>query len=699
MCVVIDKWDKSLATTPDLIPRIAFLLRNREWDVCCLFLLRLLGPGCLAIKPDLWRRTLVVPKHKQGLVISPDNWRFLEVRPQMGLLQEAVLINRIKPCCLQGIEPGQSGCVRDVSDAQLLLHELTAARRASGLPILTVMGDLARAFPRTWRDDFLTQVCFQAGLDGGGRGLLADMLCWDAPVLNLNGISALVKFEGVPEGGVLGPAGFTTWLNSLTVFLKDKGHGLGIGCTVPSAWQSIAWHWQGVPDEAVVLQLIEGLQGLAPLPSPDNISTDDTLMASCLRAMDHMAASRINLVLHADDPVVVCSSQGAAMAVLHDIARWAHAHKAAFHVGPEKTVALLPSGEMDPGLVLPIIGAAPCPIQTKTRHKWLGLVWPANLDFASALESSLQRGSQLISGIVSLLDSGGLPLCFALALFDAKVEGSMRFGRWLLATAPGALDRYDTAYNSWACALLHSPPWRSAAIAHMELGWGLCGRHRALLDIAGRRARLWTLPQGDIYGEIFIQSHAVQLSWARRSLALLEEHDIPDYPDAEGYGSVKSYLVLVRSLLSSAASAVLWSSCSGHLVPFPFSVLSSGPSPLPAALLSVSLPWEALMGHRALCRLRAGTLDLAHVHGNKSQAKVRCCIFCNKKTWAPYIHVLGECHISHHPHLRAADELFSPRERALGLLNAQPHEMLFAPAARVALAIERESKRFWEQAG
>eukprot|EP00439_Symbiodinium_sp_Y106_P079698 s436_g18.t1 len=392
--------------------RVAFRPVERGDDMM------LLGPGCLAIKPDLWRRTLVVPKHKQGLVISPDNWRFLEVRPQMGLLQEAVLINRIKPCCLQGIEPGQSGYVGDVSDAQLLLHELTAARRASGLPILTVMGDLARAFPRTWRDDFLTQVCFQAGLDGGGRGLLADMLCWDAPVLNLNGISALVKFEG---------------------------HGLGIGCAVPSAWQSIAWHWQGVPDEAVVLQLIEGLQGLAPLPSPDNISTDDTLMASCLRAMDHMAASRVNLVLHADDPVVVCSSQGAAMAVLHDIARWAHAHKAAFHVGPEKTVALLPSGEMDPGLVLPIIGAAktvallpsgemdpglvlpiigaaPCPIQTKTRHKWLGLVWPANLDFASALESSLQRGNQLISDIVSLLDSGGLPLCFALALFDAKVE-------------------------------------------------------------------------------------------------------------------------------------------------------------------------------------------------------------------------------------------------------------------------------------
>ncbi|CAE7247873.1 unnamed protein product [Symbiodinium sp. CCMP2592] len=590
--VVMDKWSKSLATTPDLIPRTAFLLRNREWDAC--------WPGCLAFKPDLWRRTLVVPKHKQGLVISPDNWRFLEVRSQMGLLQEAVLINRIKPCLLRGIEPGQSGYVRDVSDAQLVLHELTAARRASGLPILTIMGDLARAFPRTWRDDFLTQICLQAGLDGGGRGLLADMLFWDAPVLNLHGLSALVKFEGVPEG---------------------------------------------VPDEAVVLQLLEALQGRALLPSPDSICRDETLMASCLRAMDRMAASHINLVLHADDPVIVCSSRGAAMAVLDDVARWAFAHKATFHVGPAKTVVLLPEGEMDPRLVLPLIGAAPCPIHTKTRHKWLGLVWPANLDFASALESSIQRGNLLVSDIVSLLDNGGLPLCFALALFDAKVEGSLRFGRWLLATAPGALDKYDAAFNRWACALLHSPPWRSAAIAHMELGWGLCGRHRALLDIAGRRARLWTLPQGDLYGEIFIQSHAVPLSWARRSLTLLEEHDIPDYPDAEGCGSVKSYLVLVRSLLSSAASAVLWSSCSGHL------------------------------------------------------AKVRCCIFCNKKTWAPYIHVLGECRISHHPHLRDACELLCPRERALGLLNAQPHEMLFAPAACVALTIERGSKQFWEQAG
>ncbi|OLQ00778.1 putative E3 ubiquitin-protein ligase HERC4 [Symbiodinium microadriaticum] len=79
-------------------------------------------------------------------------------------------------------------------------------------------------------------------------------------------------------------------------------------------------------------------------------------------------------------------------------------------------------------------------------------------------------------------------------------------------------------------------------------------------------------------------------------------------------------------------------------------------------------------------------------------AKVRCCIFCNKKTWAPYVHVLGECHISRSPELRDAGELFFARERALGLLNALQHEMLCPAVARVALAIERRSKQFREQA-
>ena len=116
-------------------------------------------------------------------------------------------------------------------------------------------------------------------------------------------------------------------------------------------------------------------------------------------------------------------------------------------------------------------------------------------------------------------------------------------------------------------------------------------------------------------------------------------------------------------------------------------------------LLSVSLPWDALLGHRALCRLRAGTLDLAHVNGKKSRAKVRCCLFCNKKTWASYIHVLGECQISFRPELCDAAEPLSPRERALWLLNMPPHERLFPAAACVALTIERESKRFWERAG
>ena len=136
-----------------------------------------------------------------------------------------------------------------------------------------------------------------------------------------------------------------------------------------------------------------------------------------------------------------------------------------------------------------------------------------------------------------------------------------------------------------------------------------------------------------------------------------------------------SWTTLTRraAVLSSRTSSWFTRCCrllplrrSGRLAPATWVLF---PSPccrlvtLPAALLSVSPPWEAL-GHRALRRLRTGTLDLAHVSGNKSQAKVRCCIFCNRKTCAPYIRVLGECHISRNPELRDAGELFSPTTAA-----------------------------------
>ena len=691
---VLQNWDRSRATTPDLIPRAAYTVMSKAWGDVCFLLVKLTGPGCLALKPDLWRRSLVVPKHKQGFLALASNWRFLEVRSQIALLHESVFINRLRPLLTNALVPGQSGYVRDVSDAHLLLHEVVTTRLNMGLPTLPVFGDLAKAFPRTWRDDFLTQISLQSNLQHGGRALLADILAWDSPTITLAGFSRLMKTEGVPEGGVVGPAGFNTWLNSLTLFLLEHGHGVGLSSEVPGAWRHVQWSWCGVPDETWVTDIRQGLLGKGELPSVDLIQQDSSCMASCLRAMDLGAPSRLVLVLHADDPVLLSSSSGAAQAALDCMAKWAFLHKAAFHVGPDKTVALVPDSAVGPGLVMNIPGKLPCAIHDKQRHRWLGLLWPADLDFLPCLSAQLGQAGQIVANITGLMESGGLPLCFALMLFEAKVEGLLRFGRWLLATCEGALDMYDKAFNRWSCALLGSPPWRSPAVAHLELGWQLMGRHRAVLDVAKRRAKLWCMANEDIYAQMFRRALACPDSWSAKSLELLKQYGVPDFPEA-GCCSLAAYASLVRSRLCSAAVSSLVLSCASHSVPFPWSVLSSGPSSAPASLLRLRLPWSALVGHRALCQLRAGTVHLSHVDGHRSAAKVRCCVFCGKKTYAPYIHVLGECFVSLSPGLPDPGPNLPPRDRARLLLNVQASNAMFADVAHVALMIVQESMAFW----
>jgi hypothetical protein len=46
----------------------------------------------------------------------------------------------------------------------------------------------------------------------------------------------------------------------------------------------------------------------------------------------------------------------------------------------------------------------------------------------------------MVATLAGLVASSSLPLAFAVELFESKVEGAMRYGRWLLATAEGAED-------------------------------------------------------------------------------------------------------------------------------------------------------------------------------------------------------------------------------------------------------------------
>eukprot|EP00973_Karenia_brevis_P024445 3371390-Karenia_brevis.AAC.1 len=67
------------------------------------------------------------------------------------------------------------------------------------------------------------------------------------------------------------------------------------------------------------------------------------------------------------------------------------------------------------------------------------------------------------------------------------------------------------------------------------------------------------------------------------------------------------------------------------------------PSPDLPAGLSCALPLRILVAQRSLCRLRLDYLCLGHVGGQRSQAGVQSCIFCNKRMRMGALHVLLRC--------------------------------------------------------
>ena len=77
-------------------------------------------------------------------------------------------------------------------------------------------------------------------------------------------------------------------------------------------------------------------------------------------------------------------------------------------------------------------------------------------------------------------DGSGLLLPFAVRICQGKVEGFLRFGRWLLAVGWDVESSLDAAYQRWARVLLGSPPRRAGFIALVGLGWTLYAFARAL---------------------------------------------------------------------------------------------------------------------------------------------------------------------------------------------------------------------------
>ena len=76
--------------------------------------------------------------------------------------------------------------------------------------------------------------------------------------------------------------------------------GIGIGETMPGAWNAVVWRGRGTPDDDDVAHLRGCIMAGSPLPGPDELATSDTLEASALQALDELAPLRRACILHAD---------------------------------------------------------------------------------------------------------------------------------------------------------------------------------------------------------------------------------------------------------------------------------------------------------------------------------------------------------------------------------------------------------------
>ena len=113
-----------------------------------------------------------MPLLERGPVNESTSFRLIMIEAQLGLLQEGILFNSVVGKIRSTVTPGQSGHSRDVGDAHLLLDTLVAEAKGLRKPLWAFFGDLEKAFPRTWRQAVLQQLCDGAHIKDGNLALL-----------------------------------------------------------------------------------------------------------------------------------------------------------------------------------------------------------------------------------------------------------------------------------------------------------------------------------------------------------------------------------------------------------------------------------------------------------------------------------------------------------------------------------------------
>lgn len=705
-------WSTSKGMPPDLLPRALFMANSVGWNSVVWALQRWTGPGGAAFRPSLWRQAALCPVHKAGPACLASSFRLIFVKVQLGLMQEALLTQRWLTATRRFIQPCQSGYIRGVDDAHLLLHEVSAEALHQHRPLWFVLGDFQKAFPRVCRHDLLCALADGPHVNGHCLGLLGDILKEDHVVVWYSGFSDTIITSGIPEGGCIGPFGYPVFLDSLVREILAEGGGLGVGWRIPPVWQGRVWSGHGNHNPALVSMLKGVLQhgDSALLPSIALLDDDPDLEASALQALNDSAPWRIAAILHADDPVLLGCSRGALQQSLNLLARWAFRHKAAFHVGEKKTVTMVTGKSAEElqatePLVLPGLGIQPDrTLGFKSSHKWLGILWPANLEFDSALKVRVAIAQKSFALLVGLAQRDILPLHLICSIFWARVFASLSVGLWLNGTADSANEILDDLLVSWARQLLGASCWHNASLLLSELGWDISGHLLAVMAAAMRRARLWTLPTEDLYAQVFRLAHAWPNSWASRSSAFLSKFGILDFPAWNQGGNLQQYRLYVRQRCRDLGLPS-WREVAQRHARLPLYLeVQPQHSNLLHLVPNLVLGWEDRQAVRSFCRLRAGIIRLTHVDGRLSRASIQNCIFCSKRLRTGLPHVLCRCATfegwwQQLATLRRQEDRELVSEEAKAILACPPSSSLFVLVLRFAKDIDVRARLFWNGDG
>ena len=210
-------------------------------------------------------------------------------------------------------------------------------------------------------------------------------------------------------------------------------------------------------------------------------------------------AYRHTCQFYADDVVLLSESQIDLQAGLDACHAWGIRWRFIFGVGPTKSAAMVFGPARSRPDCRVHLGGVPLPVVT--QYRYLGVVLTPELSWRAHDAHVFSRGDRLFHQSSAWCHGEGLPVRFAVSVFDTYVLSSACFGLEFVGDDSAAIAKFNLALHRWCRQLLGWPRASPIAAIHWEVGIGdslrlvlsrafpLFGRLCAL-DPAGSRSPL-----------------------------------------------------------------------------------------------------------------------------------------------------------------------------------------------------------------